>query len=439
MNDTILFLLNCTLIGFECVMVTYLSGCFFLRKYSGVIQVVATVILFIFNILYLEFLEDCFPAKIIVGVMLHALWIRTFFRTNFVKPVFFALFIEAFWYIADAAFLAGISALFDIDYNFLLQYPYGYFLICFGIKTIELIGIVILCAFFKRRAQIWTMSWVDWVRILFFPLSSLLISCELVDIYYKAPHLANSLSICACILLCADVMSVFLLDHLENQQLAIRDNAILQQNLKNERESINAWVEAYREERKRSHDFQNQLSVLRGMVDNRVPADQFLGYLDGLLNIELPQTRYINTNRPVADVLLSQKAAVARNWNIEFHMQLDDLSHFPLTDDELVVVFANLIDNAIAACEQITDESQRSIILKIQCNPSVAYLYLENNTAMPVVVKDNRIVTKRYKQNGHGFGIQNVTTILDRCQALYAFMYHPDKCTFSVSIQLFPS
>lgn len=51
-------------------------------------------------------------------------------------------------------------------------------------------------------------------------------------------------------------MSIFLLDHLEKQQIAIRNNVILEQDLKIERESISSWVSAYREERKRSHDFQ---------------------------------------------------------------------------------------------------------------------------------------------------------------------------------------
>ena len=223
---------------------------------------------------------------------------------------------------------------------------------------------------------------------------------------------------------------------LKNQQIAIRNNAILQQDLKAERESINSWVDAYREERKRSHDFQNQLSVLRGMLDDRVPSEQFLQYLDSLLNIELPKTRYINTNRPVADVLISQKAALAKNRNIDFRMQLDDLSRFPLLDDELVVVFANLLDNAIAASERIPNENLRHVLIRVQCTQEVSYLYIENTTAEPVTVKNNRVVTKQYEATGHGFGLQNVTTILDHRQALYAFEYHPTKSTFSFSAQL---
>ena len=436
MNIHVLDLLNYVLIGFECIMASYLSGCFFKRRFYRIAHILAVLTLFILCIVYLKTFGNNIILKLAVGIILHMAWIKVVFDTNSIKALFLAIFLVSFWYVFDSLCMIGVSALIKIDYRLLVDAPFAYFLLCFGVKIFELFGLIVICTLVKHHAQIWSMSWSDWLRILFFPGSSLLISCELVLIYYKSPDLAGQLTLCACILLFADVMSVFLLDHLENQQLAIRDNAILQQNLKTEHESINAWVEAYREERRRSHDFQNQLSVLRGMLDETSLSEPFLQYLDSLLNVELPKTRYISTNRPVADVLLSQKAAIAKNKNIIFQIYLDDLSRFPLSDDELVVVLANLLDNAIAATERISDISLRRILIRVQCEPEVSYLYIENTTAETVDIKNNRVVIRRGEYSGHGFGIQNVTTILDRRQALYAFEYHPCDAIFSFSAQL---
>lgn len=436
MNIHVLNLLNYVLIGFECIMASYLGGCFFKRRFYRVAHILAVLMLFILCIVYLKIFGGNIILKLAVGIILHMVWIRVCFDTSIIKALFLAIFLMSFWYVFDSICMIGVSALMKIDYRLLSDAPFAYFLLCFGVKIFELFGLIIMCTLVKHHAQIWSMSWSDWLRILFFPVSSLLISCELVLIYYKSPDLAGQLALCACILLFADVMSVFLLDHLENQQLAIRDNAILQQDLKTEHESINTWVEAYRAERKRSHDFQNQLSVLRGMIDDASTSEHFLEYLDSLLNVELPKTRYINTNRPVADVLLSQKAAIAKNKNISFQIHLDDMSGFPLSDDELVVVLANLLDNAIAASEQIPDISLRRILIRVQCTPMVSYLYVENTVAKAVAIKNNRVVIRRDESSGHGFGIQNITTILDRHQALYAFEYHPDDALFSFSAQL---
>lgn len=434
----ILILFNFLLVCFESIMAAYLSDCFFERRYSRTAFVLATCILAGLSNLIFAFWGSTPAIKLSFGITLHTIWICIVFRTNFVKALFTAVLLLSFWGIIDNLFLMCISYLLGNGPAQLWNSPYAYYLMCFGAKIIELLAIATLGVISKKKFHPHSLSWTEWLRTLFFPLTALFVSLELLHIFYESPETANELSICACILLFADVMSIFLLDHLEKQQIAIRNNVILEQDLKVERESISSWVSAYREERKRSHDFQNQLSVLRGLVEERAASEELLQYLDSLLNIKLPATRYIDTNRPVADVVLSQKSAIAMNKNISFQMQLDDLSQFPLPDDELVVVLANLLDNAIEACELISDKSLWYILIKIHCSPAVTYLHVENSTAEPVTIKNNHIVTHK-QSSGHGYGLQNIKTILERHQALYTLSYQEDDMIFCFSAQILPN
>ena len=436
MNTSILIFLNLFLIGFESIMTAYLANCFFSRRYNRWIYALAIFILFTCSSLYiLSPLGDNTILRMLTGIVLHTVWISIVFRVNVIKAAFTSLLLMSFWGTADnlvllcASIIIGDSTLFS-------ESPYAYYLMCFCAKGLELLGITVLGAFIRHRFMSQMSYWSDWLRTIFFPASVLLISTVLFHMFFQAPGLELELVLCAGILLLADMMSVFLLEYLEKQQVAIRNNAILQQNLKTERESIASWITAYKEERKRSHEFQNQLSVLRGMAEEQAPANQFIQYLDSLLNTELPATRYINTNRPVADVLLSQKAAIAKDKNISFQMQLDNLSNFPLSDDELVVVLANLLDNAIEACELIHTNLSRYILIKIQCKPTVTYLYIENPTSEPVTIKNNCVVASRKNTFSHGFGLQNVSTILKKHQAIYSIDYRPDEHIFCFSAQL---
>ena len=54
-------------------------------------------------------------------------------------------------------------------------------------------------------------------------------------------------------------------------------------------------------------------------------------------------------------------------------MRLDDLSKFPLADDELIIVLSNLIDNAIEACEKVSDESKRYVLLKMRVEEQASF------------------------------------------------------------------
>jgi hypothetical protein len=382
------------------------------------------------------FFEQWMIVEKVLLILNYAVSLSCLFRTDFVKALFTSLLLTSYLMIMDSLVVWGVPMLLGTRTEQIYSDPYAYYLLCFGAKALELLGLVIFRACTRVRLQVQATGWEDCLRLLFYPTTTMVLSLALIRMYEQAPELAGTLSLCGCMLLLTDIMSIFLLEHLEKQQIAIRDNAILQQNLKSERDSIGIWVEAYRQERKRSHDFQNQLSVLRGMVEDQAPTDSFLNYLDSLLNVKLPATRYIDTGRPVADVLLSQKAAIAANKGIRFQMQLDNLSTFPLSDDALVVVLANLLDNAIEACEKIPDPEQRVILVKLQYKPEASYLHIENTTIKPVTIKNNRVISSSSLE--HGFGLQNVITILEQSGAIYALDYQEERNLFTFSAQLMP-
>lgn len=142
------------------------------------------------------------------------------------------------------------------------------------------------------------------------------------------------------------------------------------------------------------------------------------------------------TGRNVVDILLTQKYSVAIKNQILFQMQLGDLSDFPLSDEELIVVLSNLLDNALNACMDISNSKERRILLKMRTKEAAGFLYLENPTAHNVEILDNKIVPSKTTSIEHGYGLKNVTAILDNIGALYVFDYNSQKKLFSFSAQL---
>lgn len=194
--------------------------------------------------------------------------------------------------------------------------------------------------------------------------------------------------------------------------------------------------ESYTNQRKQTHDFQNQLAVLRSMAEQEASQKEFTEYLGSILSIEFPAATYVNTHRMVVDVILSQKCSVAKSKGIDFQLQLDDLSTFPLSDDALVIVLTNLIDNAIEACEKIPTPFQRSIVLKMQMKTTDSYLYIENTTSEPVYIHDNHILTTKSNPLAHGYGLKNVCAMLEKHDALYTMDYQQLDGVFRFSVKI---
>ena len=221
----------------------------------------------------------------------------------------------------------------------------------------------------------------------------------------------------------------------ESEVEFIQDNIILRRSIKQEKESMEALVEAYSEQRKKTHDFQNQLSIIYGLALQEVPNGKVVQYVRSLLKKETIPILVTKTGRNVVDILLTQKHSVAVKNEIDFQFQLDDLSGFPLSDEDLIVVLSNLIDNALNACKEIPDSRNRTILLKMRTTEVAGFLYLENSTARDVEIRDNRIVLRETGSLEHGYGLKNVMAVLDCMDALYVFDYRQSEHLLSFSAQ----
>lgn len=375
-------------------------------------------------------------AKYVLLAVLFALWVFFVHDASLIKSCFPSVFLMTYLTVIDNVVLALVSTIMGKEAQELIGRPESYYLICFFTKTLELFGIVIIRTWLGRHFSNAYLSVFDWLRVSAFPLAILFVSVYLLRIYYLDPSLSYELAICNAILLVLDLVSILILSYLEQQQEAVRDNIILRQNMKTELDNIEAWKKAYDGQRKQTHDFQNQLLVIYGLVKEQAPKEEILAYIKRLQNVELPGTMMVKTHRAVVDIILNQKYAIAESREICLQSQLDDLSAFPLPDDALIIVLSNLIDNAIEACSKIENADERFISLKMKVEQMAAFLYIENPTKEPVHIVNNKIVTTKKNPLEHGYGLQNIASVLEQNNAVYLLNYNEDKHIFSFSAQI---
>lgn len=436
MISPFLYLLNFILIAIETSMVFLLASGFFAKKRSISFVCLSLAILIILANLDVFLLEEYLLLKIAVNVLLHTIWVVLNYRTSVIKCFASVILLVSFQIITDESFLIIFSLLTSNRSNQILSNPYAYYSFCYSAKLFELFLLIFVRTWAKKRFHQQSSPWTDWLRVLFFPFSAVLISLFLLSVLDSEPHLASQLLGCTVVLLATVFMSILLLDHFERQQTAILDNVVLRQNLKLEIDHIQSLQEAYATQRKQTHDFENQLAVLQSMAKRSASQEEFNAYLEKILAIRFPSVSYVNTHRMVVDIIFSQKYALAKSKGIVFNQKLDDLSAFPLPDDALVVVLTNLIDNAIEACEKIPAGEERSILLKMQVTPEVSYLYVENTTAAPVQIRNNQIATTKEQPLAHGYGLKNVYSMLDRHNAFYVVDYDDTSHRFRFSAKI---
>lgn len=414
----------------EVLTLFYLAEHFFAARVNKTKRYIANICFYLLDCCAICIFQETLFIKHIIVILLISLWAKYIYHVHIINNIFLIIFQFSYWYIIDLLFFS-ISSLFFENIN---NQTKNFYLLYILIKVAELIIVVVACRIFCQHKD---TSWQSNLRVLAFPVCLLCVSIYLFSISMEEPKYAAKLLICIVLLLTTDIFSIYLLEYLENQQYNADLYSSLKQNLQMINSNIASWKAAYLEQRRYTHDFQNKLMILHGLANKEGTPKELREYLDELLYYKMPCSYCLDTHRPIADVLLSQKQALAKNNEIQMKMELDDLSTFPLSDDDLVIVFSNLFDNAIEACCKISVKEQRMISFKIKLEDTVGYIYMENTTRDPVQISNNRILTTSKSDSIlHGFGLKNVFYVLDKNQAIYKMSYNKDTHSFRFFAQI---
>lgn len=436
MSYEVSILLNYFVVFMEVVAFVVFSSTFFQQAINIRKVISSVVILTSLSFICLAVSESNVFFKLILLTGVDSLWLIIIYHASVIRCVGISILFISFINVADNFIFMGITMLASIDMQELYHDPYGYYLVCYIAKSFEILMFVILKLVVKQQFYFSHTTWKHWLKISALPITSLFIAVFLWRLYWIVPFAAEAILLCTIALFVMNLFAIAVLNYLDQQQQLYQDNLVLQKSIQYQNEAVKAWTNAYKNQRKMTHDFQNQLSVIYGLAECEVPNGKLPSYIQTILKNSTANSLIVKTGRLVADVLLSQKHDVAQTKGIQFPLQLDDLTHFGLEDEHLVVVLSNLIDNAIEACEKIDNGKSKKITLVMKVEEESSFLYIENTTAFPVKILDNQIVIPMKSSTEHGYGLKNVVNILNQYHAVFAITYKEDSGLFCFSTQI---
>lgn len=360
---------------------------------------------------------------------------RIIFRPHFISCITVVLLFASLINVFDGVFLFGAAKLYHASQTDLISSPGNYYFLAYSAKIAELFFVAIIHQWGKSRFHHRMSTWGDYLRITIFPLTILICVSVMMTAFIQHPEVSSYLLVCIVFMLLTDVAAIILLNQFEDQQQELLKTQVLQQELRLSKENVELLADSYASERKLTHDFKNQLFTLQGLLTQE-GTQAAVEYLNRLIQIKPAHSLPFTTNRSVADVILTQKYTVAKEKHINISYNLDDLSALPIPDDALVVLLSNLMDNAIEACEKITDESKREICLRAGTETTNIVFSIENTVAEPVKFRNNYIITTKQNRLKHGFGLQNIISIITTYQGSYVMDCSDGRFIFVVQFEL---
>jgi len=198
---------------------------------------------------------------------------------------------------------------------------------------------------------------------------------------------------------------------------------------------INSLEAQYKEmlkSRKVVHDMKNHLLALKKYSQEQ----DWIGlndYLNELSEDILDYNYQIWTGNRMLDMILNEKLKEAKDKKIDMQISTEVFATLPFTDREIISLFGNLLDNAIEACERITDKNPW---IHIKMKKKNLLLYIEIANALEEMPKQiQKEFASNKKDNGlHGYGMKNIQDIVKKYDGIFEYKVYEDHLIFMISI-----
>lgn len=330
--------------------------------------------------------------------------------------------------IVDTLCVYGVSALLGISYS---EFVWRKLFYVVTVSFSKLLSILIAWTIKRvRKARASCEIQGKWLLLtLLFPVVSLAMLVVVFNGFQGGGDLSVGAVVFSCFLAAANVAIIYLIGIMERNTRENQEKAILERQMELQTDSILALERSYRDQRQATHEFRNQLQTIFDLLNtqNVTAAKEYIGQLQ-----KMQRTRIfaVNSHHPIVDAVLNHKYQTAREQDIDFQIQVNDLSPITLETNALVVLLSNLVDNAIEACCRLSKD--RTIQCRILWEDGL-FIYIRN-TSNPVTITGDTIATSKPSRQEHGYGLSGIQRILKQLNAEYTFSYRDGWFEFAAEI-----
>lgn len=340
-----------------------------------------------------------------------------FFSDKWLHRLLCTVVVLVFLSTIDAAVAYGFSAILGISYADFVWKKLLYIAVVTLGKLLEVLFAYLLWRMRNNEgAHSIKRKWT--ALTILFPAVSLAMLIAMFLNSQTGEDLPIGVFIFCCVLAIANVAILYLIRTMEKRSKDEQQLMLMNQQMEIQTKSIMSLEKSYRAQREASHEFNHKVETIARLLSQK-DYSEAEAYLQQIQETVSVRTFAVNSHHPILDAVFNQKYQIACEQETDMQFVVNDLSAINIRTDELVVLFSNLLDNALEACARYDGER----IIKCHIESTCSLYFSIRNTSCPVRIVDNQIETTKEPTSDHGFGLKSVCRILKELNAEYAFHY----------------
>ena len=366
--------------------------------------------------------------KFVINFILIIILFAVTYANSIWAKTIIAIISYALLYAVDYLYVVLIFKVLNADYNSWLTNPSVYVIIMLSSKfTAYMLSYIVKICFKNKKISTFEKKYFYLSAL--FPIFSFITLVILLNItfYYNITSYTIAIDVFGIILANIFILTIF--DKLSLERELEQEKIILEQQLKTETGNVETVKNMFSQQRKLTHDFSNHIHTIHDMAQ-REQAQTVVDYTENLLSTVSHRAMVIDTNNITVDAIINQKYMKGQQLGIAMSFEINDLSKLPISNNDIVIILGNALDNAIEAATKTDDKSVKIKILRDKTETFISVV----NSSLPVTVKDKTYVVQKDRTAYHGFGLNNIRTTLSKYKHIFAIDYRKGKFQFCTLI-----
>lgn len=429
------YIADITILAVEIICYLIFFGIFARGKKIKVKQKISAICLLI-SIVYVcvHFLKNYTIVKLLMIMLTMLIVIRFLYEISAVKTIILTLLIQGIIGVIDYIVIMIVTARYNnidiledstdlIGVLVIIASRIILFLLLITVKRISVI----------KKKNVIDMSNKEWLQFLIFPIFTLITVIVMTNSMVTSYHedIVNVYYVIAIVLIVLNMVVFHLINEILENSQRIREADVLKQQSIGQLELYNSLRKNYDIQRKRTHEYKNQIMCIDSLLKKK-NYNKLEEYINSIFDKLDGQLDMVDTNNEVVNAVINAKYYEALQNDVLFILKINDLSHIKVSDEDIVTILSNLLDNAIEAAGQC-DIDKRTVGIKLLYEDDVLSIAVSNSyKTEPEIMEDGYMRTIKDDKEQHGLGIRNVVATLEKYNAEYIIDYKNGEFVFSI-------
>ena len=405
------------------------------RNRNKIEVILSIIILMLSSRLCVHFLKKYTIIKMLLMVLIIILAMWFLYEISLVKTLILVFFVQSIVTITDYIVIMILAKIYgDITTLGGASSLIGRLILILSRLILFAILIVISRISSKKRNNVTAdMSNKEWIQFLIFPIFTICAVMLMVNSVMKSYHsdIVPVYYIIAIGLIVLNLVVFHLISEILEHSRKMKEAQILRQQSIGQVGLYNSMRENYNIQRQRTHEYKNQIVCMDMLMKKKdySKLEDYIGNISDGLDAQLDM---VDTNNDVVNAILNAKYYEAIKNDVLFVLKINDLSDIKVSDEDIVTILSNLLDNAIEAAKQC-DVGKRTVKIKLLSEDDVLTIAVSNTyKTEPMLTEDGYIRTTKNNKEEHGWGIRNIVATLEKYNAEYIIDYKNGEFIFSI-------